>query len=76
MEREDPERKDRAMALAATETPISDLSYDYQTACSEELSDIRGYLYQKRKQGWKLYWIEGRSLHFRRRRTDGVARAA
>lgn len=47
-----------------------DLDYEYLTRDSEELSDIRGYLYRKRKQGWNLYWIEGRSMHFRRRRSE------
>ena len=51
-------------------TPPSEpeeLQWEYETADTAEIEDVRGYLYQRRKQGWHLFWIEGKSLHFRRR---------
>lgn len=60
-----------------TEMP-EDIEYEYQSQDAGSLADIRGYLYRRRRAGWMLFWIEGKSLHFRRRvrREDEGARAA
>lgn len=43
-----------------------ELTWEYDTVGSEGIGNIRDYLYRRRKLGWKLFWIEGTSLHFRR----------
>jgi hypothetical protein len=71
------ERMACAMSQGAARIAPGEIDYEYETAFAGEVPDVRGYLLDRRRQGWKLFWIEGRSLHFRRRtEKEGAALAA
>ena len=50
-----------------------EIDWDYQTVTTEKIRSVREYLYRRRKEGWKLFYIEGRKLHFRRRKIKKAA---
>lgn len=43
------------------------IDWEYRTEDAARIMRLRDHLHRRFKEGWKLYLIEGKVLHFRRR---------